>query len=193
MPTSVNELFSIILHREPSNPIQWGGEIPCNSEGIYVISTLMPITSNDISDDKIKNWIDRVPAMRIDGLLPTPDLIKSRLSTFIYPDETILYIGQTTDRTIRARIKEFHNHILGNPSPHRGGHWLKTLNDMSLLNIYWAAVDNPGVIESTMLSHFRANVSEESRNNLYDPLCAIPFANLQYRPRKVHNISKQCL
>jgi hypothetical protein len=148
---------------------------------------------NAISELKIQSWIDRVPAMRIDGLLPTPVLIKARLSAFIYPDETILYIGQTTDRTIRMRMKEFHNHILGNPSPHRGGHWLKTLNDSILLNINWAAVDNPEEVESKLLLFYKANVSEESRHNLYDPLCAIPFANLKHNTRKIHNISKQCL
>lgn len=193
MPTSVEQLFNTILQQEPSSPIPWGNEIPCNQKGVYIVSTLEPITLNAISELKIQSWIDRVPAMRIDGLIPIPNLIKSRLSAFLYPDETILYIGQTSKKTINERVNQFYIHTLGNPSPHSGGHWLKTLNDMSILSIYWAAVDNPEEVESSILSFFKDNVSEESRRNLYNPQCAIPFANLKHITRKIHNISNQRL
>ena len=54
-----------------------------------------------------------------------------------------LIIGKA-GTSLKTRVNQFYNHILGNSNPHRGGHWLKTLDNLAHLNIYLlAAHDEP--------------------------------------------------
>ena len=191
MPTSVNDLFLAVTGLTPQGPLKWGHVIPCHSMGVYVISSNAPIVESDISQIKIENWIEKVIGIEMDSHNPSSIELKSRLSSFLYPDETILYIGQT-GHSVRTRLNQFYSHILGNAKPHRGGHWLKTLTDIENLDIYWLPTNDPEITEDKMLEYFAANLSPESKALIYDPLCPIPFANLKFGNKiKKHSIKSQ--
>jgi hypothetical protein len=110
------------------------------------------------------------------------------------PDETILYIGKA-GTSLNTRVNQFYNHILGNSKPHRGGHWLKTLDNLADLNIYLTAThDEPAhEVESRCLKIFIDNVSTETREKLVDPMNPFPFANLEFPKgvKKNHNLQDQ--
>lgn len=194
MPTEVNDLFVNVIGKEPDGVVKWGESFECKTPGTYVISMDKPISEIPISEEKILNWINSVTNLTLDNSHPSTDDIIQRLTGFWFPDETILYIGQTTNKTVTQRVRQFYRHQLGHRSPHRGGHWIKTLADIDYLNVYWASVnnENPEDVEKSMLEEFMNSVSGETLDNLYDQRFPIPFANLEYcHKKKPHGFKNQ--
>jgi len=97
MPSIVNQLFINILGREPAGVVKWGKQVPCDSPGIYVITLDSLLDAAPISFDIVKNWINYVPLLKLDREKPTTIQLTERLKRFWYPDEYILYIGQSKD------------------------------------------------------------------------------------------------
>lgn len=177
MPSSVTELLKN-AGLSPSDPVSWGNRINDNGSGIYIISLSSLIKQPPIDLNAVKDWIDNVPTLTLDGHRPSPAALRKRLSEFWLPNEKILYIGKTK-RSIRQRLNEFYRHCLGNRSPHAGGQWLKTLSNLDNLNVYWVATSEPEEIEKRLLNKFIENVSNKTRSNLRDGDLPLPFANLQ--------------
>jgi hypothetical protein len=153
------------------------------------------MASAPISVDLVDQWVRRVPTIELDGALGVTALdIVSRLSEFWLPDESILYIGMTT-AALGSRIRQYYNTLLGDRTPHAGGHWLKTLGTLSELYLYHAACDAPNYREDQLIGHFISNVSSETKRTLRDPKHPFPFANLEYPKgtRKAHGIEKSKL
>lgn len=199
MPTSVNQIFVDILGREPDGKIKWKdiikSDIP-QRNGIYIIALEDAICSIESSDIAIKDWMSLATNILINGQSPSAYDIKERLDEFWYPDEIILYIGKTSGATqnLKIRLSQFYRHILGKKSPHRGGHWIKTLSCLNELNVYWGIVEDedPYEIEQQMIEYFLQRVSEDSRDSLYDRELPIPFANLEFwNIRKRHGFRNQ--
>jgi hypothetical protein len=186
MPTIVENLFREVIGKVPDGCVIWGEPISNHLKGIYVVESKYPISVNNIFDDAIAKWIERAPHILVDQDTPSIDIIKERLSQFIYPDETVLYIGQTGAK-ISRRVRSFYVHTLGNRSPHRGGHWIKTLNASTPLEIHFAAVDNPNLVENEMLNYYINHVSKVSEKLNYDPNLLLPFANLTFNNQKKHH------
>jgi hypothetical protein len=170
--------------------------------GVYVVST-----SNDqvkhlelqstplISIEIIGKWIQRVPSIELDGVRnPAAIDIADRLAEFWLPDESILYIGMTTTK-LQTRINQYYSTPLGDRGPHAGGHWLKTLSNLSELFLYHAACEAPKSNEDQLLGYFVSNVSQDTMLHLRDPEHPFPFANLAYPHgrKKHHGIVKAML
>lgn len=199
MPTTVEEIFAKILDKEPDGKIKWCDilkhDIP-KQKGIYIIALDKPKCSPDFCENIIEEWISLAKNILIDGKSATVPAIMDRLGAFWYPDETILYIGQTSggNQTLKKRLRQFYKHKLSESRPHRGGHWLKTLSNLNDLNVYWGIVEGeePYEIELKMIEYFSDRVSEDSRESLFDKDMPIPFANLEVRnKRKKHGIKNQ--
>ncbi|PYP91665.1 MAG: hypothetical protein DMG65_07200 [Candidatus Angelobacter sp. Gp1-AA117] len=79
------------------------------------------------------------------------------------PNQPIIYIGQTTKRTLTKRLGEFYRHIYGAKSPHSGGEAVKLLH--CDLWVYWSPSPDPRDSELLMLCAFRKRVGK------------LPFAN----------------
>jgi hypothetical protein len=190
LPTKIVNLLQEILgvDYKENKPVKWKQinelmTIP-HDQGVYIIALDEPISAPLFSDDAILEWLDCANKMTVDENVPDIDGIKRRLSAFWYSDETILYIGMTgNNRGINRRLHDFYNHKIGDFSPHRGGHWLKTLENLNNLNIYWSKVltGNPQEIETKMLKYFMENVSENSKRDLYDNTLPLPFANIRFK------------
>lgn len=180
-----------MIGREPDGFVSWNESVYVNEKGIYVVSADRPIDSKDISEGKIEKWIEQVPRLLIDDQMACVTTLKRRLTQFIDPNEQILYIGKT-DKTIHERVSQFYSHVLSKPSPHRGGHWIKTISDMSLLKVYYAVTENPADVEFQMLDFYSKHITNIGHTEFYDSDCIVPFANLQNnRCRKKHGIKKQ--
>lgn len=87
-------------------------------------------------------------------------------------NETVLYIGQTTNQTLRKRINQFINHKYGNGSPHKGGQSIHLLNCEP--EIYWSPTNSPKIAEAKMLLAFMKE--HEGR---------LPYANRDFPSRRV--------
>ncbi len=110
----------------------------------------------------------------------TSERLIERLKSFWLPDETILYIGMTGS-SLRRRVQDYYKTKLGDPKPHSGGHWIKTLENLGQLNIYWTATEKPEakIMEQAFLRTFVENVSKKSLAHLSDPNHPYPFANIE--------------
>ncbi len=158
----------------------------CNRDG-RVLETV------PIDHEALNRWISRVPELKLNGCKPSSDTLAKRLGEFWLPDESILYIGQTSRRSLETRTKQYYKHVLGKPSPHRGGHWIKTLTILNEIFIHYAESSDPKETESRLIKAFISQVSSSSRRRLRDAERPFPFANLEFPSgiRKDHGISHQ--
>lgn len=196
MSLTVKELFDSV-EKDIMGQVKWNEKINCRLPGVYCVSisskadVLEKIEEYPVSLSKIEEWIEYVPNMLIDGEKPTVETIVERLNKYWLPKETILYIGMA-GTSLRTRVNQYYNSKLGNKKPHRGGHWLKTLNNLNELNIFWTTSGDrdAGELEKELLNKFEASI--DYKNELYDAKHAFPFANLEHPKgnKKTHGISK---
>ena len=200
MPSTVIDLFNavdLVLR----GTVKWGTRPTSDTLGVYVVTmdslpdACNKVLNNAPIDEKILDfWINRVPGMSLDEDRPTIKDLEARLNSFWYPDETILYIGKA-GTSLKERVGQFYSHNLGNRSPHRGGHWLKTLSNLSRLYVHYAETDSPARKEEMLFPEFINNISEMSKREAPDKDHLIPFANLEYPKgsRKAHRLDGQAL
>jgi hypothetical protein len=87
---------------------------------------------------------------------------------------------------------------LGDRRPHAGGHWIKTLTNLTSLTVHYAELDSvadPEDVEKQMLRTFSQAVSAQTRAAHPQPDLTIPFANLEIRGvgRRNHGIRNAVL
>jgi len=156
---------------------------------IYIVSTSNlleePAVANqpNFNDATIQKWIDRLPNFTIDGVRPTLTTLKNRLAQFWFPNESVLYIGQTKS-SLSKRIVQYYDTELGAKGPHSGGQWLKTQGNMEALYVYYAPIErdrDPEHVETELLNYFHSQAGE------------LPFANLEvhHRRKKQHGLQGQ--
>lgn len=204
MPTSVLELFSSV-GLFPEEPVKWGQSLPprtSSGPGVYVVAlssspedkTTCLVGVPPLDLDEIGRWVEAVPKLTVDGVRPVTEELVSRiaerLGKYWLPDEPILYIG-TTSRTVKRRVCEFYCTDLGERSPHRGGHWLKTLSILDRLYVFWALTPEAKDIESQLLQTFAERTLADTSIALDTKNGSLPFANLTPRARKKHKIKHQ--
>ncbi len=78
----------------------------------------------------------------------------------------MVYVGRA-GKDVGGRIGDFYATPLGDPRPHAGGHWLKTLSVLAGLEVWWAESGGPTGSEADLLAAFAAEHGAES----------LPFAN----------------
>jgi hypothetical protein len=203
MPTSVLQLlFSANIGL--TGNVRWGQAVESNATGVYIVSLSADPALNSgilkegpISIETVRTWISNVPTIELDGRPnPKPEAIAERLSKFWLSDENVLYIGKTNANSgLSSRLQAYYSSDLGKRGPHRGGHWIKTLENLGSLRVYFAECALPEEIETTLLKSFINGVSENTRSTFFDRKHPFPFANLEYREghtkvRKTHGIDK---
>lgn len=183
MPITVSTLFNEVK-LDVHGPVRWKAPLNCDSPGVYVVALSTDpnkrvcIDKPPFSNTLIDSWINRVPNMRIKKHKPDILCLTAIMNRFWLPKETILYIGSTT-RTLGKRVDEFYKHILGDGSPHSGGHWLKTLSNIDDLFVYWCGVQNtPGSKENEMLNLFHSTAAKYIKV-FHQYQIIMPFANLR--------------
>ena len=199
MPTSVKQLFQAV-GKDILGQVKWGQKINCTVPGVYVVAItptaekMVCCDEAPVSKKMVEDWINRVPKLSLDDGSPKTEELMQRLKAFWMPDETILYIGKA-GTSLRTRVDQYYRTRLGDPKPHRGGHWIKTLDSLYELNVYWTTSGEEKAcnIEERFLEMFVKNVSQDSRRKLHDPQHPFPFANLEFPrgTRKKHGLRNQ--
>jgi transcription elongation factor GreA len=152
----------------PDGPLLFGQPLPTPRPGVYVIEWPTVEATVPVEHGFLRDWLARVPTLRLDGAPPTPHELAARLANFWRPDQTVVYVGRS--RSLRRRLAEFAATPLGDDGPHHGGHWLKTLRDYDRARVWWAETDAPEEYEDALLTAFGVAVGDPG---------ALPFANLR--------------
>ena len=196
MPSTPLELFGA-AGLTPSGVVPWGVSIPVQKSGVYVVSLCRDasscagtIATCPIWSSAIENWLTACPALTLDGTRPATAELQARISEFWIPDEVVVYIG-LAGTSLRNRVGQYYRTPLGAPKPHAGGHFLKTLSNLTNLYVHYAPADDPDACEGAMLKAFCGHISPTAKSKLRDPMRPFPFANLEYPPgtRKRHGLS----
>jgi len=171
-------------------PATWGTPVRSNRSGVYLVEQPAALSAAPIDFNTLGRWIERVPTLTVDGVQPTGRDLAARLHRFWLADQTVLYIGMSAV-SIGARVSAYYRTPLGDRRPHAGGYWLKTLNGLERMRVWWADTDAPEEYEDALLTAFAAGVAPEIVAGLLDPALVLPFANLQTadRIRKTHGIA----
>ena len=174
-------------------PVRWGKKVRSDGSGVYVVSLSdAPEKNNNlkehipICETKIKNeWLKYAPDMTIDGKKASIENIKSFLSEFWLPKESILYIGQTTK--LKKRVRQYYKQKLGKGN-HKGGQWFHALSICRKTFVYYVETSNYEQVEINLLQNFDYHVRKAGNNKER----VLPFANLEMKKEdgKMHNKNK---
>jgi hypothetical protein len=175
--------------------VGWAETVPEPAPGVYVVSLTAETES-------AAGWIPaaRFPAPRFESgsrlgrsCSSTADAPLAELATRIagfWLPEVILYIG-LAGTSLRSRVRQYYDTPLGARRPHAGGHFLKTLGNLSDLYVHWSSTDDPKAVKIACSKPSARTVSERTRVQLLDPEHPFPFANLEWPAgtRKRHGLT----
>jgi len=194
MPTTIREAFEAAsLRRE--GVVRWCEDLPTSASGVYLLSLSRSLNTYDgklvtapLAIAEFGNWLKACPRLTLDGVRPNAQDLMKRVAQFWHPDEVILYMGLA--KSLSRRLGQYYRTPVGARRPHSGGFFLKLLSDLDHLWVHYALCPNPKLAEDRMLRRFCNNVSDESKDALFDPKHPFPFANLEWprNVRKVHRL-----
>ena len=159
-------------------PARWGTRPPTRSRGVFVVEAAQPSSAPHIDLDLVRDWIELVPSLRLDGERPTQTVLAERLASFWVPGQALLYVGRST-KALAARVAALYATELGYRRPHAGGHWLKTLREPARLRLWWAETDAPEEYEDALIGAFAEAVPDDVRRGLPGSGPILPWANLE--------------
>ena len=162
---------------EVDGPARWGSKPTSRAPGIFLIETPRPADSASLDIDEIRRWLERVPDLRLDGERPTQTTLAERMRQFWLPGQSVLYVGRTA-KSLSARVASLYATELGHARPHPGGHWLKTMREVSKLRLWWSETDAPEEYQDVIINAFAEAVPEAARERLPDGAPVLPWANL---------------
>ena len=164
----------------PDGPLLFGQPLPTPRPGVYVIEWPTTEPTVPVDHNLLREWLARVPTLRLDGAVPTPHELAARLGAFWQPEQTVVYIGRS--RSLRRRLAEYAATPLGDDGPHHGGHWLKTLRGFEQARVWWAETDAPEEYEDALLTAFGEAARPARRAAVRQPAVA-----QQRRPTARHH------
>lgn len=158
-----------------------GPQDPARRPGVYVVETPKPLRHAPVDKALVEAWIGRVATLRLDSATPSAEMVIHRLQPVLDPAETVVYIG-LAGTSLATRVGQYYRTPLGDPRPHAGGHWIKTLGSLDTFLIWFAASSDPTTDAEALLHAFGDRHGSRS---------ILPFANLEdaRRVRKPHGIT----
>lgn len=161
----------------PDGPIVWGQAVPSRSPGIFLVE--VPVRTDEAPIDivAIRDWLERVPGLMLDGERPTATVLAARLASFWLPQQTVVYVGRT-NKSLAARVSSLLHTPLGDRKPHPGGHWLWTLRDLPKVRFWWAETTAPEEYEDGLASAIAAEVEGPVAAMLAELGPILPWANM---------------
>ena len=99
-----------------------------------------------------------------------------------------MYIGES-QAGLNQRIGQYYSHVVGWKGPHTGGYWIKLINELNQLYVYYSEADNSREAEFKLLMHFIESVAEQSFYDIDNLSKYLPFGNLKVDFTKYHLIT----
>jgi hypothetical protein len=206
MPISITQIIKK-ANLTINGKVDWGERPKTEEQGVYIVSMsedpnkiVNPYKEAPIDIVKIEEWLKLCKSLTLNGKRPTSKDLADRISKYWFSDETILYIGKAPRRNsgtgISCRVCEYYCTLLGYRRPHRGGCWIKTLNILKDLKIYYSFSDEPGKSEDLLIDIFASQVTSNLKS--FDQQHPYPFANLMhqgsiYKGKKQHSIKNAAI
>ncbi len=159
-------------------PVAWNQQARSRNAGIFVVELPRGVEAAPIETRSIAAWLQRVPDLHLDGEHPTQAELTARLGSFWLPNQRVLYVGRTS-KSLNGRVGALYATELGHRRPHPGGHWLKTLQSLDQLRVWWADTDAPEEYEDAILSLFAETVPVADRGTLPPDQPVMPWAVLE--------------
>lgn len=166
----------------------WGVKIRHEVPGVYIVglhrdpADRTGLPAAPIDEAALREWMVRVPALRLRGEPVTPGGLAAHIGQWWLPDTSVLYIGKAgPGNPLSKRVHQFVKTPIGAAGPHRGGQWLKTLTNISRLTVHYAALPDSwstaDLLKEAMLNwfvlHYRPVPPAHPEANLM-----LPWANL---------------
>jgi transcription elongation factor GreA len=136
-------------------PVLWGRPVPSKLPGVFLVELPAPQPKVAIDPNAIREWLGRVPDLRLDGKRPSVAELQSRLASYWLPNQSILYVGSST-QGVAARLNGMYKTPLGERRPQPAGYWLKTLHDLAKARIWWVETRDPELYEDSLLDEFHS-------------------------------------
>ena len=173
-PVAGSELMRS-LGLEVDGPAVWGSPAPGRGPGLFIVELAAPLDEAPIDTEAVRRWLDRVPALRVEGERPTTHQLARRLAEFWLPAEQILYVGRSR-KTVASRVAAMYATPLGDDKPNPGGYWLKALYGMSKARLWWATTDAHEEYEDELLNQLAGlfAIDDATRSRTL----GLPFGNL---------------
>jgi transcription elongation factor GreA len=146
-------------------PVRWGRPVPARGPGIYLVELGAPVATAPIDLARVGKWLERLPALRMDGERPTSRALAARLASLWLPAARVLFAGATAG-SIGGRVAALLAHVPGDRTPHADGQWLHVLRSLGEARIWWASTDAP----------------DEYLDGVLDAFAAVPGGRLPDRP-----------
>jgi transcription elongation factor GreA len=159
-------------------PVAWSQPARSRNSGIFLVELPRGLEAAPIETRSIAAWLQRVPDLRLDGERPTQAELTARLGSFWLPNQRVLYVGRS-NKSLNGRVGALYATELGHRRPHPGGYWLKTLQSLDQLRIWWADTDAPEEYEDAILSLFAESVPVADRGTLPAGQPVMPWAVLE--------------
>ena len=101
-------------------PILWGRPVTGGSPGVFVVE--LPAAQPKVSIDPtaIREWLGRVPDLRLDGKRPSVAELQTRLASFWLPEQAIIFIG-SSQKSVSTRLTGMYKTPLGERRPQSTG------------------------------------------------------------------------
>ncbi len=174
--TSTSDLLRS-LGLSVDGPARWGNPVASRAAGVFVVELPGGADSPPIDMISVRRWVERVPAMLLDGEPSTAQEVARQLAAFWLPGEPILYVGRSA-KSIGARVGSMYATELGDARPYPAGHWLKTLSVLTSMRVWWAETNAHEEYEDALLAAVAGRASPEAIATLPDASVVLPFANL---------------
>lgn len=159
-------------------PVRWGQPVRSRAPGIFVVEAPDAEALPQLDIVAIRAWLERVPTFTIDGARPDANAVADRLRSFWLPGQHVLYVGRS-QKSLGARVGALYGTALGDRRPHSGGHWLKTLKNLTELRVWWAETNAPEEYEDAVAAAVAETVTTEERAAVRAHAVLLPWANLE--------------
>lgn len=166
--------------------VPWGVPIRHKKPGVYIVGLHRDptdpggLTEAPIDESALREWMVRVPGLRLKGEPVEPSILARHLARWWLPDTSVLYIGKA-GTSLHTRVHQFVKTPIGARSPHAGGQWLKTLRNNAGLTVHYALLPerwaDAGALEDAMLDWFVQHYTPAPTAHP-QPALLLPWANL---------------
>ena len=134
-------------------PILWGRPVVPSGAGVFIVELPAPQPKVSIDPSAVRQWLDRVPNLRLDDKRPTVAELQTRLASFWLANQVILFIG-SSQKSVGARLSGMYKTPLGERRPQPSGYWLKTLRDLGRTRIWWSPTAEGELWEDALIDRF---------------------------------------